>query len=164
MESFSAVREGSFRRCWGQIDGVPTRLANFPWKGRDARELAENLAAAMKRPVFFVFHGHRCIVRVSASGKDAFAVAVEEAPPLDESAPPRFTAKQGQYLAYIFSYTKIHRTAPAESDLQQYFRVSAPSVHEMIKTLERNGLIERTPRMARSIRILVRPEHLPALE
>jgi DNA-binding MarR family transcriptional regulator len=34
----------------------------------------------------------------------------------------------------------------------------------MIKTLERNGLIERTPGQARSIRLLVKPEHLPLLE
>jgi DNA-binding MarR family transcriptional regulator len=34
----------------------------------------------------------------------------------------------------------------------------------MIKTLERNGLIEKTPGQARSIRLLVKPEHLPALD
>ena len=56
------------------------------------------------------------------------------------------------------------RRAPAESDLERYFQVSAPSIHGMVKTLERNGLIERTPRLARSIRLLVRPEHLPPLE
>ncbi len=158
------VREEGFQRCWGQIDGVRTRLANFPWRGRDARELVENLSAALNKPVVTIFHGHRCIVRVSASGEGVFTVTVAQAPPLDESVPPRITAKQGQYLAYISCYTKIHRTAPAESDLQNYFRVSAPSVHEMIKTLERNGLIERTPGLGRSIRILVRPEHIPALE
>jgi len=42
--------------------------------------------------------------------------------------------------------------------------VSPPSVHKMIKTLERNGLIERTPGQARSIRLFVRPEDLPELE
>jgi hypothetical protein len=34
----------------------------------------------------------------------------------------------------------------------------------MIKTLERNGLIEKIPGQARSIRVLVQPEHLPRLE
>jgi len=90
-------------------------------------------------------------------------VKIEPAPKLDPAAAPRFTKTQGQYLAFIYSYTKIHGQAPAESDLQRYFRVSAPSVHEMIKTLERNALIERTPGRARSIRLLVRPEHLPQL-
>jgi DNA-binding MarR family transcriptional regulator len=41
--------------------------------------------------------------------------------------------------------------------------VSPPSVHEMIKTLERSALIERTPGQARSIRLLVQLEHLPRL-
>lgn len=40
-----------------------------------------------------------------------------------ESKP--FTAKQGQYLAYIYYYTKVHRRPPAESDLQRFFRVHA---------------------------------------
>jgi repressor LexA len=78
-------------------------------------------------------------------------------------APP-FTAKQGQYLAFIHNYTKIHRCPPAESELEHYFQVSPPAIHDMIMTLQRNGLIERTPRQARSIRLLVKPEHLPRLE
>ena len=77
---------------------------------------------------------------------------------------PSFTAKQGQYLAFIYNYAKIHRQAPAESDLERYFQVSPPAIHDMVKTLERNGLIERTPGQARSIRLLVQPEHLPRLE
>src|SRR4029079_2051866 len=57
----------------------------------------------------------------------------------------KYTAKQGQYLAFIYYYTKIHRRAPAESDLQEYFRVSPPSVHQMILNLEKEGFIERVP-------------------
>ena len=48
-----------------------------------------------------------------------------------------FTAKQGQYLAYIHLYTRLHRRPPAETDMQEYFRVSPPSVHQMVLTLER---------------------------
>jgi len=44
-----------------------------------------------------------------------------------------------------------------------YFRVSPPSVHQMILTLERRGLIERTPGMPRSIRIILPEEELPEL-
>ena len=69
---------------------------------------------------------------------------------------PRFTAKQGQYLAFIHSYTNLHRTPPAEADLQRYFKVTPPTVHAMILTLERQGLIDRTPGQARSIRLRVR--------
>jgi len=74
-----------------------------------------------------------------------------------------FTEKQGQYLAYIYAYTRLHRRPPAEADMRQYFRVSPPSVHQMVLTLEREGFIRRKPRIARSIELLVDPEHLPDL-
>jgi DNA-binding MarR family transcriptional regulator len=74
-----------------------------------------------------------------------------------------FTPKQGQYLAFIHCYTKLHRRPPAEADMQRYFQVTAPSVHQMVVTLEANGLIERTPGQARSIRVKVPPEQLPGL-
>jgi repressor LexA len=75
----------------------------------------------------------------------------------------RFTAKQGQYLAFIHYYTKVHRTPPAEADLQRYFKVSPPAVHTMIVTLERIGLIDRTPGKARSIRVRIPTTELPDL-
>jgi len=75
-----------------------------------------------------------------------------------------YTAKQGQYLAFIFYYMKIHGFAPAESDMQNYFKVSPPSVHQMEVTLEANGFIERIPGQGRSIRLLILREDLPDLE
>ena len=74
-----------------------------------------------------------------------------------------FTPKQGQYLAFIHLYTRLHRRPPAETDMQAYFRVSPPSVHQMVLTLERAGLIRRQPRIPRSIELLVDPKHLPEL-
>ena len=76
---------------------------------------------------------------------------------------PGFTEKQGQYLAFIYTYSHMFRRAPAEADMQRHFRVSPPSVHQMVVTLERNGLISRQPGVARSIQILVAPEDLPIL-
>jgi DNA-binding MarR family transcriptional regulator len=81
-----------------------------------------------------------------------------------QAARPPYTAKQGQYLAFIHYYQKVHRQAPAEADLQQYFRVSPPSIHDMILRLEKQGLIARVPGQARSIRILLPSEQLPDLE
>jgi hypothetical protein len=75
-----------------------------------------------------------------------------------------FTAVQGRYLAFLYIYTRIHGRAPAESDLQQYFRVTAPSVHQMVLTLERNGLISCMPGVARSIQVLVPAQDLPLLD
>ena len=74
-----------------------------------------------------------------------------------------FTPKQGQYLAFIHLYTRLHRRPPAETDMREYFRVSPPSVHQMVLTLQRTGLIRRQPGVARSIELLVEPESLPTL-
>src|SRR5260370_5095552 len=79
------------------------------------------------------------------------------------SATPNFTDKQGQYLAFIHAYSRVHGRPPAESDMQRKFQVTPPSVHQMVLTLERAGLIRRTPGAARSIEVLVVLELLPVL-
>ena len=76
---------------------------------------------------------------------------------------PSYTSKQGQYLAFIYYYSKINRRAPSEADIQQYFQVSAPSVHQMILNLEKHGFIERTPGQGRSIKLLLTRDQLPDL-
>ena len=79
------------------------------------------------------------------------------------TGPHRFTEKQGQYLAFIHAYTLVIGRPPAEADLQRHFQVTPPSVHQMVLTLERAGLIRRRPGVARSIVLLVEPECLPPL-
>jgi hypothetical protein len=75
-----------------------------------------------------------------------------------------FTALQGQYLSFIHTYEGIHGCAPAEADLQRHFAVTPPSVHQMIVTLERKGLITRVAGAARSIKLQISPTALPPLE
>ena len=77
---------------------------------------------------------------------------------------PDYTEKQGQYLAFIYYYTKVNGRPPAEADMQRYFRTTPPTVHQMILTLEKKGLISREPGKARSIRVLLTPAQLPYLE
>ena len=77
---------------------------------------------------------------------------------------PEYTHLQGQYLAFIYNYTKINRCPPAEADMQRYFRVSPPPVHQMIVRLEENGFVKRAPGQARSIELLLPLEQLPRLE
>jgi DNA-binding MarR family transcriptional regulator len=88
----------------------------------------------------------------------------ERRPALAVDAGRGFTGRQGQYLAFIFYYTKIHRAPPAEADFAKFFKVSPPAVHDMILALERRGLIERTPGKARSVRLRVQRADLPELE
>ena len=76
---------------------------------------------------------------------------------------PSFTPKQGQYLAYIYNYTQIHGRPPAEADIQSFFQVTPPTVHQMIVKLEQLKLLSRVAGQARSIRVLVPSEHLPVL-
>jgi hypothetical protein len=80
-----------------------------------------------------------------------------------EEPPTRFTSKQGRYLAFIHEYTTLHGVPPAEHEMQRFFGVSPPTVHQMILTLEKNGLIRRTPGEARSIKVLVPSEGIPRL-
>jgi repressor LexA len=76
----------------------------------------------------------------------------------------RYTRRQGQYLAYIAAYTRRHGRPPSEAEMAAHFAVSAPSAHQMVDALARRGLIARTAGQARSIRVLLPPESLPALE
>ena len=77
---------------------------------------------------------------------------------------PDYTEKQGQYLAFIYYYTKVNGRPPAETDMQRHFRTTPPTIHQMILTLERKGLISREPGKARSIKVLLTPAQLPYLE
>ena len=77
---------------------------------------------------------------------------------------PNLSPKQGQYLAFIYYYTKLNKQAPAEADFQRYFLVSPPSVHNMIVKLDESGFISREPGQSRSIRLLVDREHIPDLD
>ena len=156
------------RECvFAHKGGTSIRIANYASSSANAKELRGNLYVAAKKPVRTVIGGQVNVLKVrviESFGEDAFEVSIDPAPKLDPSIAPTFTGKQGQYLAFIYNYTRIHRQAPAESDLERYFQVSPPAIHDMIKTLERNGFIERIPGQARSIRLLVQPEHLPRLE
>lgn len=77
---------------------------------------------------------------------------------------PPYSKKEGQYLSYIYYYHKLHGKAPAYTDFIVYFKAYPSTVHSTILRLERKGFIKRTPKTARSIRLLVAKEDLPELE
>ena len=76
---------------------------------------------------------------------------------------PPYTSRQGQFLAFIHHYANLHGRPPAEAEMVQFFQVTPPTVHQMILTLERRGLITRAPGQARSIKTTLPPEKLPPL-
>ena len=84
----------------------------------------------------------------------------EDCPAPNES--PSFTPKQGQYPAFIYAYTRVRRP-PAEADILRYFTATPPTVHQLLITLERSGLIRLKPGVPRSIELLISLESLPVL-
>jgi DNA-binding MarR family transcriptional regulator len=86
------------------------------------------------------------------------------ADPMSSSSAPRFTEKQGQYLAFISTYTLLNRRPPAEADFQRFFQVTPPTIHQMIVELERRGLISRVPGQPRTIKVTLPDDELPRLQ
>jgi DNA-binding MarR family transcriptional regulator len=84
--------------------------------------------------------------------------------PVSSSSAPRFTERQGQYLAFISTYTLLNRRPPAEADFQRFFLVTPPAVHQMIIELERRGLISRIPGQPRTIKVTLPDDELPRLQ
>ena len=77
---------------------------------------------------------------------------------------PPYTDLQGQYLAYLYQYSILNGSAPSEAEMQRFFQVTPPTVHQMVLTLERRGFIRRVPGQARSITLMVPPGSLPLLK
>ena len=80
------------------------------------------------------------------------------------NVPAEPTPKQRQYLAFIYYYTKLNGQPPAEADMQRYFRVSPPTVHNMVVALDERGFISREPGRGRSIRLLLERDAIPDLD
>jgi hypothetical protein len=72
-----------------------------------------------------------------------------------------FTPTQGRYLSFIRTYTDLHGCPPAESEIAAAMCVSPPSVNQMVKTLEKKGLIQRQPGQPRSLQVLLGDDEIP---
>ncbi len=72
-----------------------------------------------------------------------------------------FTPTQGRYLAFIRVYTNLHGYPPAESEIAAAICVSPPSVNQMVKVLEKKGLIQRLPGQPRSIQVQIPEDEIP---
>jgi Plasmid pRiA4b ORF-3-like protein/LexA DNA binding domain len=73
-----------------------------------------------------------------------------------------FTPTQGRYLAFIHAYINLHGYPPAESEIAVAMCVSPPSVNQMVKMMEKKGLILRHPGQPRSLEVLVPEDEIPA--
>jgi repressor LexA len=102
---------------------------------------------------------------------ESTTTAAKARKPKEEKSPTRpgkqkvrFTHRQGQFLAFIHLYRKLHRPGPAELDMVKFFRVTPPSVHGMVIKLEELGLITRERGVPRSARVAVPETEIPLLE
>jgi DNA-binding MarR family transcriptional regulator len=82
----------------------------------------------------------------------------------EEPTPARFTYRQGQFLAFIHLYRRMHRRSPSEGDMMKFFGVTPPTVHGMVLKLEELGLITREPGAPRSIEVVVPEAEIPQLD
>ena len=131
-------------------------------------ELARRLlATAQKRPEFGALgmaelhpipYIHPRLLGSKARTNSLNRMAGVKGPPAKTS----HAQKQGQYLAFIYAYARLHRRPPTEADMHGSTSASAHlPAHQMILTLERAGFIRRQPRVARSIEMLVDPGKSP---
>src|SRR4051794_3096108 len=72
-----------------------------------------------------------------------------------------FTPTQGRYLSFILAYIGRHGYPPAETEIAAAMCVLPPSVNQMVKTLEKRGLILRHPGQPRSLQILTPEDEIP---
>ena len=96
--------------------------------------------------------GTSLVVSIRA-GKLATDLNHESTQPREDRASP--TKRQLEYLLFIAKYMQRFGRAPAESDIERHFLVSAPSVNQMMQMLERRGFISRQPGVPRSTKICI---------
>ena len=92
-------------------------------------------------------------VLIVEASSDGLVTRVTTSPGPD--TPQRPTKRQLEYLAFIAKYIRHFGRAPAESDIERHFLVSAPSVNQMMQMLERRGFITRQPGVPRSTRMCI---------
>ena len=84
--------------------------------------------------------------------------------PVPPPAPPGYTAKQGQYLAFIYAYRGLHGRRLSRPTSSASSGSARRPVHQVILKLEQARLITRQPEIASSITVAINPKALPELD
>ena len=101
------------------------------------------------------FSGGISLVIEAASGNLNAAVEQTKTSNSSGTSAKQPTKRQLEYLSFIAKYVSRFGRAPAESDIERHFLVSAPSVNQMMRMLERQGFITRQLGVPRSARICI---------
>ena len=118
------------------------------------RQVSHVLASDKQRLSIHFSDGATLFIEPSTHGLLA-TVGYPNASSKDRDTKQRPTERQFEYLAFIEKYILHFGRAPAESDIERHFFVTAPTVNQMMKTLERRGFITRQPGVPRSIQVCI---------
>lgn len=117
------------------------------------RQVSNTVVDGTQRLTIRFLDGTTLIVEACSDGLHAHVESASKPPTQDTSPSP--TQRQLEYLAFIAKYIHRFGRAPAERDIERHFLVSAPTVNQMMQTLERRGFITRQPGVPRSIQICI---------
>jgi repressor LexA len=146
--------------------GDPVVRADATVAGRTVQALTQPVPQQL---VFHFTDGSSLVLAHTPTGlslyfaSGALSTRAEALPHGRPATPVSFTSLQGQYLAFIHTYTLLHGVPPAEADLLPFFGVSPPVVHQHLRHLLAKGLLERTPGRPRSLRVTLPVHEIPAL-
>lgn len=80
-----------------------------------------------------------------------------------EGTAPRFTPQQGQYLAYLHLYWKLHRIGPTLPEIARYFHESLERTEQVMGELEQLQFVQREAGRSRFWQLQIAPTWLPEL-
>lgn len=134
---------------------MQTRLLNSESLSRHLKDRQVSRVVINGRQQLNIQFSDGTVLIVEASS-DGLVTHVESATePAAQRDSQRPTKRQIEYLVFISKYIERFGRAPAESDIERHFLVSAPSVNQMMQMLERRGFVTRQPGVPRSTRLRI---------
>ncbi len=134
---------------------MPTRLPSSESLSRQLKDRQVSQVAVDGERQLKVLFTDGTVLFVLADSEGLRARVESATASSTQDDPRRPTKRQLEYLAFISKYIQRFGRAPAESDVERHFLVSAPSVNQMMQMLERRGFITRKPGVPRSIRLCI---------
>ena len=130
----------------------PVLNADLLTRALQGQQVSHVSAGEVRQLVIHFSNGTTLVVE--ANGTELKTAKYPKAPsPTQDARQP--TKRQFEYLAFIAKYSARFGGAPAESDIERHFLVTAPSVNQMMQALERHGFITRQRGVPRSVRICI---------
>ena len=131
----------------------PVLNADSLTRSLQGQQVSHVTAGEVRQLVIHFSNGTTLVVEAGATELKTAAKYPKAPSPTQDARQP--TKRQFEYLAFIAKYIARFGGAPAESDIERHFLVTAPSVNQMMQALERHGFITRQRGVPRSVRICI---------